>query len=490
MIIFLIVLSVLAYIGVFLVFFWRKGKNRLKTVVEPTSYTDGYLCYGEDSGLSVPIDVYIDREPHKTYYKRLVDKTTKVIDYGKFSLEIGYVKKEDCVVLDIYHTHIVPQVVRCRLEGGGITKIDGGYKYTPLTRHKKSRYVYLFFVRDVIVSEDELVFSVYDRARIICSCEEGGYKKIGMREVKALPPCTIHTPDKRLNDYLNHWSWAQILKVDNSHDFDLAVVLCAVKLCYTREGVGEFLKFHIISDDIDIDKKCLLVCLLCEYMEVDGGRILSDKIGAFTLYDYTVKLLSNVTLKINDEDDITVKLFLTALSRFINYVEAGEAKLKMYAVIENIAKKRDVKYEKWMNSACLYEYFSKDSRLEVKAVVKLAGRVIKGCVSECDFKEANPLWLTKPTIPISAIGAGLLWRVVMHDVVGMKKVGENLSFSPNFPKNWREVDLECSTGTGMRKVEFISAKSDVIKVDGVTFTGGVIPRGFGNGGKIEVYFSK
>lgn len=492
MIIFLVTFNILAYIFLFCVWLWKRNKKSQIFTPVPTGYEDGRLYYGEDCGLRLPLEVSIDGEIEKVYYARRASHVTKVVRYSKFSLEVEVVKYDGYEVLDIYHTHIVPQVVRCKLIGGSVSKVDGGYKYLPPTRNGRARYVYLFGVRGELIDGDELVFSVYDRIKLVCCDEENGYKKDNAygRELKVVPPCVVKTPDLRLNEYLNVWTWEELSSVDKNCDFDTAVVACAVKMCYTREGVGEFLKFHLMDAHTDMTKRCLLVRMLCEYMSMDGVGILKEKIGSFTLFDYVVGMINRASVRVKDEGIKTVRLFVVAVLEFIKFVEAGDLKLKLYGVMDKLVKECGVKAIEQLSDNYLLTYFLNDERVEVKSTVQLMYGIARGSITEIDLKRPNPLWLQKPTVTISAMGAGLLWRVVVHDVIGMRKVGDNLTFKPKFPQSWEKVDLDCLTGTGVYKVEFKSATSDLIKVDGVSFTGGVIPRGLGKGGKIEVYFSK
>lgn len=491
MIIFLIVLNVLAYICLFFVWRLRKHKKIEAIFPVPSSYEEGRLRYDENSGFSMPLEVFVDGEIKEVYYTRRTRCITKVIRYDKFSLEVKLQRFDGYDLLEIYHTHIVPQIVRCKLIGGCVNKIDGGYKYVPPTRHGGAKFVYLLGVRNELVEGDELVFSVYDKVKLVCLDEENAHKKGKVYEgVKIAPPCIVNTPDLRLNDYLNAWTWEEVASLDKNCDFDTAIVVCAVKMCYTRDGVGEFLKFHLMDSDTDVIKRCLLIRMLCEYMSMDGVSILKDAIGAYTLFDYVVGIINRASVRVKDEGIKAVKIFVVAVLEFIKFVDSGDLKLKLYGVMDRLVKECGIKGVNRMNDNYLLIYFKDDERIEVKSVVQLMESIVRGNVSEIDLKRPNPLWLEKPTVPITTIGAGLLWRVIVHDLIGMKKVGENLTFKPKFPKSWDKVDLECLTGTGVCKVEFRSAKSDLVKVDGVSFTGGVIPRRLGKGGKIEVYFSK
>ena len=491
MIIFLIVLNILVCVSLYLAWVWKTRKKSKVINPVPMGYEEGRLYYGEDSGFSLPLDIYIDGEIRKTYYTRRAREITKVIRYDKFYLEVKMVNYDGYEVLDVYHTHIVPQTVRCKLIGGSVTKINGGYKYVPPSRHGKPRYVYLFGVRDDLIESDELVFSVYDRIKLIC-CDDENLKKVGFnnREIKVVAPCVVDTPDLRLNEYLNVWTWEELGSVNKNCDFDTAVVVCAVKMCYSREGVVEFLKLQLIDSHTDILRRCLLVRMLCEYMSIVGIDVLNERIGSFTFFDYVVGMINRASVKVKDEGIKAVKLFVVAVLEFIKYVNAGDLKLKLYGVMDKLVKQCNIKDVNKLSENYLLIYFLDDEREEIKNVVRLMESVMRGNVTEMDLKRPNPLWLQKPNASISAIGAGLLWRVVVHDVIGMHKVGENLTFKPKFPKSWNKVNLDCLTGTGVCKVEFKSASSDLIKVDGVSFTGGVIPRCLGKGGKIEVYFSK
>lgn len=492
MIIFLVILNILAYVCLFLVWLCKKRNQSTAVIPVPTGYERGMLYYGEDCGFSLPLEVYIDGDIQEVYYIRQARHITKVMHYPKFRLEVEVADCNGYEILEIYHTHIVPQTVRCKLTGGSVSKVDGGYKYVPPTRHGRPKYIYLFGVRGELVDGDELVLSVYDRVKLVCCEEENAHRRDNGygREVKIVAPCTIKTPDLRLNEYLNVWAWDELAHVDKGCDFDTAVVACAVKMCYTKEGVGEFLKFHLMDARTNIAKRCLLVRMLCEYMSIAGTDILKERIGSFTIFDYVVGMINRASVRVKEEGSKAVKLFVVGVLEFIKFVETGDLKLKLYGVMDRLVKECGIKSAQQMSEYYLSIYFSDDKRNEIKGAVQIMEGVARGDISETDLKRANPLWIQKPTVEVSAIGAGLLWRVVVHDVIGMHRVGENLTFKPQFPKSWEKVDLDCLTGTGVCKVEFKSANSDLVKVDGVSFTGGLIPRGLGKGGKIEVYFSK
>lgn len=485
MVIFLVLLNVFAFISLFFVWRWYKN-SKIVSEATPTDFVDGCLHYNIYD-FCIPFELCTDIEPNKIYYKRRGRSVTKVVDYGKYTIEIKVKHFDSVTLIEIYHTHILPQHIKCRFLGG-ITKTNYGYKcgqdrQTPM-------YLRLFKVCDEKIVGDVMAFSVYDKIGILCSYDEETHRRCDTYPINKVivPPCTIKSPDVRLNEFLNFWVWDELGEITNSYDFDLGIIVCCMKMCYTKEGIGEFLKIHLVDNEIDITKKCLIIGMLCEYIHANGRDILDEKLGSYTLFDYVIGVLNRGSVRVKEEGIKAVKMYLIAVSEFINFVQSGDLKLKLYGVIDKLKEKYN--FTKMTNSNYIEVYFGDDKRVDVKGAVAIMDRLTRGECDENTLMKANPLYLQKPMVPISKIGAGLLWRVVVHDVFGIRKIGENLTFKPCFPKPWNKVGLECLTGTGACKIDFLSSKCDIVKVDGVTFTGGVVPKGLGKGGKIEVYFSK
>lgn len=484
----LVVLLIISIIIVLLFVYRHKAKKRTY-ISRPTRFEDGCLYYDELFEYQIPFEIDVAKPCERVYYTRRGREIKKVLVYEKFSLEISKFSLGKVEVLEIYHTHIVPQSVKVKLLGASkIERLKDGYRYITSSRFERERFIKTYRTREEIMSGAELTFSIYDRAYVVYSSEPIGVKSYdAYKNFPALnPPCVISTPDKRLDTFLNSWVW-DILSERQDRDFDLALVVCAMKLCYTKEGVGEYLKFQIANPELDIKKRSVLIGLLCEHLSVNGSEILGEKIGGYTVFDYVIRHINRNSVRLGTEEEDTIKLFIVSVSKFINFVDSYDLKLKLCEVVDKLKERWGTKR---VDEGYLELYFKKDERVEVRRAIKIMALSRRGLVSEEVMKSANPLYVGKSSTPFSQLGAGLLWRAVIHDVVGVRRNYDNLTFKPSFPGSWECVKLDCLTKTGVCKVEFKSAKNNLIKVDGVSFSGGVIPKALGKRGKIEVYFTK
>ena len=487
MVIVIVSLSCIATIFL-LVFFGKNHKKTKRFLPRPVRYEDGYLYY-ENLLEYTPIDVYISDKSGVNYYLRRGRRIKRVTEYDRFRVEVDILQNDEVSVYEIYHTHIIPQTIRCKFSSG-IIKYYGKDIVIVNNKNKLIEYLIVTGAKDVTILDGELVLSVYDRAIIVVKGDK--YRQISKNSYlnsTVTPPCIIKTPDYRLNEYLNFWVWDEIGFSSNTTDFDTSVAVCALKLCYTKQGVGEFLKISLFDDTLSVMQKALVIRMLCEYASIYGTSIFSEKIGAFTVFDYTVSVINRGSVKVSQEGMKAVKIYLIAVCEFVKYANTPDLRAKLVGVMDKISTQNGVGDIRKLTDKYLAIYFGEDNRQEVKRAVEVMLST-KNSTIATKLKYANPLWLVSPILDITPLGGALLWRAVMHDIIGIKNSGGNLTFTPTFPNEWKGIELECLTDTGVCKIEFKSANCNIIKVDGVNFTGGFLPKGFGRGRKIEVYFSK
>ena len=74
--------------------------------------------------------------------------------------------------------------------------------------------------------------------------------------------------------------------------------------------------------------------------------------------------------------------------------------------------------------------------------------------------------------------AGVLYRTILEYMLGIRRTGNTLSFTPSFPSGWESAKVTLPFGKSSYRIAF-SVRSDLVgkiavTLDGVEATGGVV----------------
>lgn len=406
---------------------------------------------------------------------------TEKHNYGAFSLEISLKRRGELILYELSHSHIVPQQVCCMPKIPSKIRMSGiGYEIESYTGLKSG--FLLIGAKSVNIQKDKIYLSVGERTWIALS--EKGIPTIDVvrKFIKREDiPFRIITKDKFLDGFFNEWIW-DFIEQEVEYDFDNAVALSAVRICYDNKKSEEFLKTAFFEAGDDAVKRSVALGLICEYAKRYGDEIFGFSFKGKTLRDYINNYALCENCDINESKDNKI-LRLYTVYEYIRFSGETETKLSIWEKVEKERIESGITNEDLskIGEKYIFVYFE-DKDCFANKICKMNDKDYLNVI-----KEYNPLYgATTPNF----IRSALIFRTVVWNIFGVRKTDRGYTFSPRFPSDWGRAGIRCFSNGKTLDVDLIPKSVNAVEIDGVEYGGDMVEYINNDRGKCKVYFKE